>query len=210
MECHGCDRVSIADWLVPMLRSLLLACVCLTPVACVGVQRDRLPQEARLRNIGAPADIAGVYNNEGASQSGEWHPLLSDLLFPGVVFSETPGQVRLGSEQQSVLTCEALLRGKVLAVRHLQQERDFYLADGGVQFDRKAIEPVLSAAGAGVGKTSSILRLTEQGDVVLTDKSGGVGLMLFVVPMVVSNAREALFKRIEARQPPAPVEPEQR
>lgn len=184
-----------------MLRPLLLACTCLSLLACVGANVDRLPEETRLRDVAGAADLAGLYANQGSSHSGQWHPLLSDLLFPGVAFSETPGQIRLGSEGGAALRCEALTHGKVLAVRTLLQGTDFHLIDGGVQFDQQLVEPVLSAAGAGVGRESSTLRLTERGDAVLVNEGGGVGLMLFVVPMAVRNAQEAIFERIQEAAP---------
>lgn len=193
----------------PMLRLLFLVFACSLLLACIGANVDRLPEETRLREVTGTADLEGLYRNQGSSHSGEWHPLLSDLLFPGISFSETPDHIRLGSEEGSTLRCEAVSHGKVLAVRRLMQGEDFHVVDGAIDFDRKQVEPVVSVAGAGVGRESSTLRLTERGDAVLASKGGGVGLMLFVVPMAVSNAQEALFERIEEGKPPAGTQPVQ-
>ena len=186
-----------------MLRILLIGCICLSLVGCVGSRVDRLPKETKFRDVQSASDIVGIFRNQGFSHSGEWQPLLSDSFFPEITFSAPPCEVRIVSQSPSILRIEAMSQGNVLAVRDLVLGQDFHIVDGSVKLDRKPGELLLSGAGVGVGTESSVIRLTDSGDVVLAQRGGGVGMMLFIVPMAVSEAQDAVFERIKDGKYPA-------
>jgi len=164
---------------------------------------DRLPEEVKFRYVQTTVDLNGVFRNEGVSQSKEWRPLLSDVFFSGIKFGEPPEEIRIGSPASSVLRCEAMSQGKVLAMADLELGKDFLLADGGVQLDRKLVDAMLDVTGVGVGVTSLVIRLSELGDAVLTNKVRAVGLMLFIWPMTVIQAQDAIFQRVKGGEPVA-------
>ncbi len=179
-----------------MPRWLAIACSCLALLGCVGARTDRLPTEIRFRNILETADMFGVFRNQGRSSTGEWQPVLSDFLFPGVSFGEPPTEVRLGAGEPLSLKCEALLRGNVLAVRDLVERRDFRLDEGAISFGRKLDESGILEGGVAVSTEACVIRLTEMGDAVLSCHRSAVGLMLFVVPMATSVSEEAVFAKL--------------
>lgn len=179
-----------------MLRILLIGCTCLILSGCVGVNVDRLPDETEFRDLASVSDICGTFRNQGTSQSGEWNPLLTDTFFPEGTFTEPPGEIRISNSKPSVLTVEALSQGTVLGACDLVPGQDFELGDGGLKLKRKLGELILNETGAGVGKESAVIRLTGTGNAVLTQKSGGVGLMLFIVPMAMGESQDAVFERI--------------
>jgi hypothetical protein len=180
-----------------MCRIALIALASLALFGCWGITVDRLPEGTRFREITAVSDVTGVFENQGVSPSGEWRPLLTEVLFAQQKFADPPSQVRFESPAPTVLRCEAIHRGEVVAAKEIVAGRDFQLADGSVQLDRRLIEPAISAAGAGFGTESTCLRLNDAGDVVLVFRGGGVGLMLFVVPWGGVRKQEAIFKRVE-------------
>jgi len=187
-----------------MLRIFIIGCTCFSLLGCVGIhQVDRLPEEVKFRYVQTTVDLNGVFRNEGVSQSKEWRPLLSDVFFSGIKFGEPPEEIRIGSPASSVLRCEAMSQGKVLAMADLELGKDFLLADGGVQLDRKLVDAMLDVTGVGVGVTSSVIRLSELGDAVLTNKVRAVGLMLFIWPMTVIQAQDAIFQRVKGGEPVA-------
>ena len=180
-----------------MLRTLLIGCTCLFFCGCVGVNVDRLPDETEFRDIQSVSDICGTFKNLGTSQSGDWNPLLTDTFFPEGTFTEPPGEIRISNAESSVLTVEAMSGGTVLATCNLVPDVDFEFVDGALKLKRKLGELVLNETGAGIGKESAVIRLTGTGDAVLTQKSGGIGLMLFIVPMAVGESQDAVFERIK-------------
>jgi hypothetical protein len=180
-----------------ILRNLLIGLTSLLILGCFGTKVDRLSEGTRFREIRTTADMTGVFRNQGHSARKEWQPLLSDVLFPGKKFEEQPGEIRFRSKMPSGLRCEALSYGKTLAVNELLDGRDFRITDGGIQLDPKFLEPILSAAGIGVATESSLIRLAETGDAVLSSRGGALGLMLFIVPFGMTESQDALFERLE-------------
>jgi hypothetical protein len=168
---------------------------------------DRLPEETRFRDIRTAADVIGVFQNQGSSRSGEWRPLLSDVLFPGTSFSERPSEIRVSSEAPSVLRCEAMSQGKVLAVRNLVEGQDFRVVDGRLPLGRKFSETGVYETGAAIATETSVIRLTEKGDAVLSSRVSGVGLMMFFVPMAITTSEDALFERMGDGEPVATDNP---
>lgn len=178
----------------------MIGCTCFSLLGCVVV--DRLPDETKLRDVQRAADINGVFKNKGSSDGGKSPPLLSDTLFPLSTFSETPSEIRISSETESTLRCEAISHGKVVSIRDLVVGEDFRLTDGGVAFDRRLIEAMTGGGVAvEIGARTHVIRLTEKGDAVLTSKRGGVGLAFFIIPIAEFEVHDGLFERMKDDKP---------
>lgn len=184
-------------------RALFIAVVSASLFGCFGSTIDRLPKETKFRHLAAVADLAGSFEDQGRSPSGEWRPRLSEVLFPPQTFAEPPSHVRLQCPAPTTLRCEAIAHGEVVARHDLVAGTDFHLADGRLRLDRRLIEPVITAAGAGFGTDATYLRLNDAGDAVLIFHGGGVGMMLFIVPWGGVRKQEAVFRRVELDDAPA-------
>jgi hypothetical protein len=179
-----------------MLRILLIGLTCLSLFGCILSQDDRLPEETKFREIRSPADVAGVFRNRGFSYSGDWHPLLSDVLFPNRKFDVPPGEIRFRSKMPTGFRCEAISKGRVIAVTDLVESRDFRITDGGIRLDPK-FSPGIDVSGVGIGGESSVIRLVDTRYIVLSQRQGGFGLMLFILPFGGMDSRDALFEKLE-------------
>ena len=173
----------------------LLLCVALP--ACVGVSSNRLPESTRFRSIAAPADLAAVYSakseSKGSASSG-----MTYRIFGTYSFSGTPDSVRFSSRPPSGLVCEALSGGKVVATRELVQGRDFRITRGALHLTGAKAKGFAAEAMLGVEKHSTVIRLTESGDAVITQRNSEAAMALLVVPMARVDTSEALFRRIGA------------
>ena len=179
-----------------MMEKITLMCACLAFAGCVGFQVERLPQETPYRSVQSATAFCGLYRNKASHGEEKPCSLLSDILFPETQFIKAPGTIRIRKSAPSRLTCEALADGKVVSHRELVEGRDFHLINGNLRMESKALEPVASLAGAGIGRETIGMRLTQQQDLVVNYRSGGAGLMLFIVPMLVTKVQDSHFERI--------------
>ena len=171
----------------------LLLCVALP--ACVGVSSTRVPKSTRFRSITAPADIAAVYSSKPESPEGS-STGMTYRLFGTHSFSGTPDSVRFRSRPPSDLVCEALSGGRVVATRELMQGRDFRIEGGALHLTGGKAKGFAAEAMLGVEKHSTMIRLTDSGDAVVTSRDSEAAMALLVVPMARMDTREALFRRI--------------
>lgn len=176
-------------------KPVLAACFCLLLPGCVGFSSDRVSRETRFREIVTPADLAAVYTNKGESPRGGLRQL-SYALCEGTSPSDTTEKVRFRSVPPSVLVCEALSRGRIVASRELVQDRDFRLEGGAMHFISTKAAAFLGEGVAGIERLSTTLRLTESGDIVLTQRSREAGMALLVVPVARVDTLDAVFRRV--------------
>jgi hypothetical protein len=161
----------------------------------VGFSSDRVSRQTRFREIVTPADIAAVYNNKGDSPRGGVRQL-SYVLCERTSPSDTTDKVRFRSVPPSTLVCEALSKGRIVASRELVQDRDFRIAAGAMHINSTKAGTFLGEGVAGIEKLFTTLRLTESGDIVMTQRSSEAGMALLVVPMARVDTMDAVFKRV--------------
>ena len=162
---------------------------------CVGFSTEKVPRDTRFRSIGTPADIAAVYSNIGTSPSGGTRNLTYPI-FGTDTFSATPDHIRFRSSSPLNLVCDALSGGRVVASRELAQDTDFRIAGGAMHLVSAKAKGFAGEGVLGVEKHSTVIRLTDAGDVVLTQRASEAGMALFVVPMARTDTMETLFRRI--------------
>jgi len=171
---------------------------------CVGSNTDRLAPETRFRPVSACSELAGVFHNQGRSRSGEWKPLLSEYVFPQVRFAAPPDEIRFSAPDPARLRCDAVRNGTVLATRDLTEGKDFRFDNGCLRLAGVLDQAGVMEAGIGVSTAVSRLGLIDNGDLFLRCRGGGAGLMLFVVPLAVTEHVEAVFERVRVVAPPSP------
>jgi hypothetical protein len=173
--------------------------ISLLVAGCVGSTVDHFDEPVQFRQLRSAGEIGGTFNNHGTSQGDGWRPLLTEVLIPDSRLAAEAERVVIVPCRDGVLRCEAWRAGRLLGSRELVEGRDFHLVAGGLEMARGMPEPVLGAAGVGVGTDRSVLRLTRRGDLFLASHSKGAGMMLFVVPMAVSRDQEVLYARVGTR-----------
>ena len=162
---------------------------------CVGFSSTKVPKSTRFRSITAPAELAGVYSSKSDStergSAGMTYGIFGTHSFPG-----TPDSVRFRSRPPSDLVCEALSGGRVVATRELVQSRDFRIEGGALHLTGEKTKGFAGEAMLGVEKHSTVIRLTDSGDAVVTQRHSEAAMALLVVPMARMDTQEALFRRI--------------
>lgn len=181
---------------ITAIRSILFAgCLSILLSGCVGFPVDKVPQNVRFRSISRLADIAAVYNNNGDSHRGGSREL-SCAIFQTCSFPGKPDRVRFRSIPPSNLLCEALSRGRIVASRELVQDRDFRIEGGSLRLISAKAGTFLGEGVAGIEKRSTVLRVTEPGDVVMTQRFSEAGMALLVLPIARVDTMDTVFKRI--------------
>ena len=177
------------------MRTTVAFVVFIALQGCVGVSSTRLPKSTRFRSITAPADIAAVYSSKSDSPKGSSAGIIYGI-FGTHGFPETPDSVRFCSRPPSELVCEAISGGKVVATRELVHGRDFRIEGGALHLTGEKTKGFAGEAMLGVEKHSTVIRLTDSGDVVVTQRHSEAAMALLVVPMARMDTQEALFRRI--------------
>ena len=173
----------------------LLLCVALP--ACVGVSSTRVPESTRFRSITAPADIAAVYSSKDDHTGGGSGDMMYSM-FGTYSFSRTPDSVRFRSRPPADLVCEALSGGSVVATRELVQGRDFRIAGGALHLKASKPKGVAAKDFLKVETRSTVIRLTDSGDAVVTQRHSQAAMAFFVFPAAIMDTDDALFRRIGA------------
>lgn len=170
---------------------------CLTLAGCVGFSSERMSSSLRFRPIHELRDIAAVYSIQGDSQRGSSR-VFSYALFGTYDFSATPDSVRFRSPTPSLLICEALSRGRVVASREMIQDRDFRIEGGAMRLLSDKTSGFGGEGRVGLEKTSTFIRLTESGDAVMTEKHSEVAMTLLVIPGASIDITDTVFTRLRA------------
>lgn len=183
-----------------IMRAILLCLAGTLLPGCVLVSIQKPPPGTRFRDIAKPSDIAAVYNNFGKGKGGVGESLY-DALFPDPLYtcSDRPDQIRFQSRNHEVIRCESILGGKVVKVRDLVQNRDFRISGGAVHIifrKDNALATDMEAGVVGVEKESATLRLTDTGDIVLTQSTISAAMVMFVVPAGGVGSVVSVFKRV--------------
>ena len=177
-----------------MMRDILFSAACILLPGCVGFSVDKMPRDTRFRAIATPNDIVGVYTNAGRSPSGGSRSL-SFVIFETDAFSAAPDRIRFRSSSPFNLVCDALSGSRVVASRELLQDRDFRIAGGALHLAAGRAKGFAGEAMLGVEKRSTVFRLTDSGDAVLTQRDSEAGMALLVVPMARVDTIETVFQR---------------
>ena len=177
------------------MRAILAAFICLLVPGCVGFSFDRVSNTTRFRDIVAPADLCGIYIDRGNSPGGGWRHL-SQAICEDISPSAKADSIRFRSVPPSTLVCEARSQGRIVASRQLVQDRDFRIAHGALQIVSDKAGTFLAEGMAGVEKHATALRLTDSGDLVMTQRTSEAGMALLVIPMARTDTMDTVFKRV--------------
>jgi hypothetical protein len=193
----------------PLLYRLLpVLILALAASGCVHVVPP--PEGLKLKTSVGLGDLQGIYANEASGPREKSKIFASETLFDlldpqyrdpkkAPVGEE---KVRLGMQGNDLLLQSLDAEGRVLDQALLVQGRHFKKSGNGFKLSFLSGYFQALSVMLGYDRSSVVMYLSEDGDLVVHFSSEGAGLLLCIIPVAAFERETCIFKRLE--NPPTP------
>lgn len=163
---------------------------------------DLKTQSSNLAQIDSLAQLCGRFENLPGGKHYRDDPALTDILFPSEKGLRDAEFVCVSPAGESAILCEVLRGETVLAKKQFTAGVDFVIEKGQIPLSSHASDLGSSQPQSLVlaaGSEGWTIALTGSGDIVLMKRSRGVGMVFMLVPIMIKEDYDYLFRRLDRK-----------